>query len=1290
MTTLVLQAADAAIGGLAGTATAYAGQALTAALAGGPSGSKGPRVVDGPRLTEMNGLSSTEGAPIPRLYGRARIGGQLIWATRFEENANTSVERGASRGGKGFGSPKKASTTVTTSYSYFANLAVGLCEGPIAFVRRIWADGREIDQTRLAIRVHAGTEDQVPDPLIVAKEGADVAPAYRGLAYVVFERLPLAEFGNRVPQFSFEVVRGVDGVRQMIRSVCLIPGSTEFGYDKVPVARDLGFGASASENVHQFQRATNVTASLDWLQAICPNLRHVSLVVSWFGDDLRAGHCTVAPRVEYNSKPTIGGEWSAAGLSRAAAREVSRVDGRPAYGGTPSDDGLIRLIGELKARGLAVTLYPFTMMDIEAGNALPDPRTGEDGQPPYPWRGRITCDPAPGVAGSVDGTAEAAAQVASFFGSGSWTFRHLVLHCAGLAVAAGGVDGFVIGSELVGLTRVRSAPGTYPAVAALRALAAEARAVLGAETKIVYAADWTEYGAHVLGGGDEVRFPLDPLWADPNIDAVGIDYYPPISDWRDGPDNADAALGRSVHDVDYLRGRLGAGEAFDWYYADEAARLAQSRTPITDGTYAKPWIYRAKDLVGWWSNAHVERVGGTETAATAWVPGSKPIWLTEIGVPAVDKGPNGPNVFPDPKSSESALPPLSRGLRDDLVQVRALEAVLTRFDPALSGHQPAFNPASPVFSGRMIDPDRISVWAWDARPFPAFPDLDLVWADGANWATGHWITGRIEGAPLDRLVAALLRDYGLTPAADIPLDGFVDGYVLDRRMSARSALQPLEQLFGFDAIAAVGGIVWRGRGGRVDAALGPADLCASGDDPVLVRSRAQETDLPASIELGFTDGEGEYPRAAVGSRRLAGSSRREEAHDLAVVTRRADAQRLADIWLQDAWAGRDIAEFSLSPRRVDLEPGDVIELADASGVALHRITRIVDGATRRVSTRAVEPAIFVGFPRAGAPPRRPPAAPAISGRPEVVILDLAATPSDPPPLQYLAAAAEPWPGALAVWRRAGSEPFALVATATVPAVIGRTLGPVPPGPTSVWDRGTAFEVIVSSAALSSVSETGALAGGNLFALRGEGGWEILSAASAEMIGARSYRLSDCLRGLGGTEALAARLVPAGATIVLLDEAVVPLSTTLADLGRTFIYRIGSADRDHADPSYVELNAAVADLALKPLAPTGHCARRESEGIRLSWIRRTRRDGDNWELAEVPLGEAVERYLVDVLDGASVKRTWETSEPGLLYAAADELADLGSSQASLTLRVAQLSAVAGPGFARTVTIPILPE
>ncbi len=125
---------------------------------------------------------------------------------------------------------------------------------------------------------------------------------------------------------------------------------------------------------------------------------------------------------------------------------------------------------------------------------------------------------------------------------------------------------------------------------------------------------------------------------------------------------------RSIYALNYLTGNLRGGEGFDWYYASGADRDAQVRSPITDGA-GKPWVFRYKDIKSWWLNAHYDRPGGVESGTpTDWVPQSKPFWLMEIGCPAVDKGANQPNVFVDPKSSETALPYYSRGSRDDVMQ----------------------------------------------------------------------------------------------------------------------------------------------------------------------------------------------------------------------------------------------------------------------------------------------------------------------------------------------------------------------------------------------------------------------------------------------------------------------------------------------------------------------------------------------------------------------------------------------------------------------------------------------
>jgi len=1240
------------------------------------------RAVDGPRLADLTLMASTAGAPIPRVYGRVRLSGQVIWATNLEEVVNTSSDTTRS-GGKGMGGGASVTTT-TTTYSYFANIAVGLCEGPIGAVLRVWADGKPLDLSGLTLRTYAGDEGQTPDPLIVAKEG-DV-PAYRGLAYVVFERLPLENFGDRIPQLSFEVVRPIGKLEKMTRAVTLIPGSTEFGYESATVVQTLGPGQSAPENRHVTIAASDVIASLDELQAVAPNLARVAVVVTWFGTDLRAAQCRVVPKVDSAIKETYGATWSVAGLDRASAQLVSQIEGRPAFGGTPSDQSVLDLIAELKARGLKVTLYPFLMMDIAADNAFTDPWTGAATQPAYPWRGRITCDPAPGQAGSPDGASAAADQVNALFGGGadSWNYHTMILHYASVAADAGGVDAFMIGSELKSLTRVRSASGVYPAVDALMSLAAEVKAIVGAGTVVTYGADWTEYGAHVVdGGANEVRFPLDKLWASPSIDALGIDYYAPLADWRDRGDQLDAALTDDAHRVAYLAGNLAAGEAYDWYYADQAARDAQTRTPITDGL-GRPWLFRQKDIWNFWSQPHVERVCGAEvTTPTAWVPQSKPVWLTEIGCPAVDKGANQPSVFPDPKSSESGLPFYSDGTRDDLIQRRYLEAVLGALDPAFG--DATLNPVSPVYGGRMIAPDGIHLWTWDARPYPVFPAASDVWSDAGNWETGHWLTGRLGAAPLDALVAAILADSDIGDADSTALGEGPQGYVVDRPMAPRAMLDPLALAYAFDAVEIDGVLRFVQRGGAPVAEIAEEDLVLPDEQPPAQSTRTQESDLPREVTIGFTDIDADYQPGVANSRRLAGRATRTSHADLAVVTDLLRAQRRAEIWLQDLWAGREAANFALPPSMLALTPADVAGLTVNGRRRLVELKQISDAESRATVANSIDPEVFA-VPLAPLQ-RRAPAIPAASGPPHALVLDLPSlTDEQLPVLSRLAAFADPWPGPVAVWESTDGIGYSRVAVAAAPCIVGETLDDLPAGPTARWHN-AGLRVQLYGGGLSSISDDALFAGGNAAAVRrADGAWEVIQFANAELVGARTYFLSRLLRGQGGSEWAMGVPLPAGAPFVLLDANVVTIASGLGALERELQLRVVAANRDHGDVTALALSATPQATTLMPLTPVHVKASRDGDGVTFTWIRRTRIDGDSW-VGEVPLGEDSEQYALDILSGASVVRTLSALTPSVLYAATDQLADFGTPQSTLHVRVAQVSATVGRGFPTDVTLTL---
>lgn len=193
MATLVLTAIGSVVGGpIGGAIGATIGNAIDRNILFKPKGREGPR------LTELKLQTSSYGTQIPRLFGTMRIGGCVIWSTDLIESRSTSSN--------GKGQPS------TTNYSYSASFAVALSARAILGVGRIWADGKLLRgsggdfKSATGFRLHLGDEAQAIDPLIAAAEGAGLAPAHRGVAYAVFEHFQLADYGNRIPSLTFEVI----------------------------------------------------------------------------------------------------------------------------------------------------------------------------------------------------------------------------------------------------------------------------------------------------------------------------------------------------------------------------------------------------------------------------------------------------------------------------------------------------------------------------------------------------------------------------------------------------------------------------------------------------------------------------------------------------------------------------------------------------------------------------------------------------------------------------------------------------------------------------------------------------------------------------------------------------------------------------------------------------------------------------------------------------------------------------------------------------------------------------
>ena len=458
------------------------------------------------------------GEAIPLIFGTNRVNGKIIWAKQIKELRNESSEA------KYFNNDKLKSIAHITNCQYYFSFALSLCEGEITEIGRVWANDRLINLGDYKFRLYMGCEEQDADQLIL-ESNQNQAPAFRGLAYIVFEDLPLADFGDSIPILSFEIIRKPNiskaSVEDLVSAMVIIPGSGEYVYDTIiqhKIIKDSR-GEEISRSVinsHNYRKLANSVHSLNQLQLICNNLKWVAPVVCWFGDDLDAGNCRIRPGIEFN-EPNIDytETWQVGAYDRSNAMIISRDElNNPVYGGSVSDASLLRYLTELRNRDLKIMFYPMFLMDISG----------------KPWRGHLTGEPG---------------AVAEFF-TKNQGYNEFILHYANLV--KNHIDAFVIGSELIGLTKVRQEQH-FPGVDELVKLVKQVKDIVG-NVKVLYAADWSEYH-HTEGGW----YNLDPLWASPYLDYIGIDAYFPVT----------RSSSSQILSPEINQG-FQAGEGYDFYY----------------------------------------------------------------------------------------------------------------------------------------------------------------------------------------------------------------------------------------------------------------------------------------------------------------------------------------------------------------------------------------------------------------------------------------------------------------------------------------------------------------------------------------------------------------------------------------------------------------------------------------------------------------------------------------------------------------------------------------------------
>ena len=1185
MAQLGVAGAGAVVGGIAGS---FVGMPMLGAQIGWALGGVAGALLfptkqpdqHGPRLSDLSVQTSGYGVPVAVVAGQAKIAGNVIWATEVEERETTR------RQGKGGGGPK------TVTYSYYQSWAVGLCEWLLppsnAEVLRIWMDtilvydttgGSEVTQVPgLVWRFHGGSEAQLPDALIEAKLGVGHAPAHRGMAYVVFEDVPLDRFGNRMPNVTVELV--ADAARTFPEITSTAPASSIWS---VPRFRDAKAGVA-----------------VDWARGrIYMGLRET-------GSDVLDG-------IRVLDLVTL----------------------------TPITEALMSDIAEPLGLSAAAGSLGAAMLTMGQDGYL----YASGAEVPYNW-----CP----VLLKIDPDALRAVHS---FGNGVFTFadgpaQH---HGPDLRVhlqvprLTGKPRNFMFSAHHVA------------AVPLLKIIDTDwMEFVWGTETNLDPELDVLyQFGGNgrEFGACEGRRDPLTgtDLWfLNSSVDAGGGEGY--LYVYR--------------FEVSSGAGYLGGGATMGMRLTLVATILASTLEAGASQMRIKNVDYDAGD------ETLVVTVQATTNRVLKLARDGSLVWMSE----AINATGNAAN----PAMGRSRMLGVNYGL--------PAFGLL-----ALGNGQSVVNQAGTISGGYQH-------WTFDGLSDAVFisqepGDVPKIKRIALNRL------GAVDLSVAD-VVEALGERAGLAAAdmnvsdIDLPLRG----YVLARPMSARDAMTPLLAYVQADAAEVDDVLVFRRRGGAVDATIAYDDIVR--EDPsasVLEEQRAQDAELPREVSVRYLDIQRGWEQNAQTWRRPASPTRTmggtaSATMDLPIPLTADEAKTVARRMCIATWRERTKLTLAVLPRHLRLVPTDVVNVETRDGAMIrcrvlpanlgaNWVTRLdlvtEDAAAYGLTATAdsgagwIEPTMPVPYYT------------------RLIVPNLALVDDDDDLGQtglreYAFACAYDgarWRG-VTLFRSADYSAWTQIGGVTAPVGWGMVdVAAAAPASPWIWDEAASLVVSMMDGDLDSATALEVLNGANMAALVGsDGNAEIIQFRDATLGSDGRYTLTGLLRGRRGTEdQIAAR--SAGDAFILLDGTRFQFAAGSTEATATrFLRAVGLYET--IDTAAITVTKAARGRAERPYAPARIAGSRDGfQNLTITWARRTRVGGEWLDgTGTVKLSEASEAYEVEIMNGGAVERTITgLTSATATYSSVDQYNDFGSVQAAVTVRVYQLSNIMGRGIAAEATV-----
>lgn len=452
-----------------------------------------------------------------------------------------------------------------------------------------------------------------------------------------------------------------------------------------------------------------------------------------------------------------------------------------------------------------------------------------------------------------------------------------------------------------------------------------------------------------------------------------------------------------------------------------------------------------------------------------------------------------------------------------------------------------------------------------------------------------------------------------------------------------------------------------------------------------------ETTLPRSIQLEYIDSSRDDQVGVQRSRRHFGKAKSDIVLRVPVVLSAQQAARAADNALYSLWMDRTTFKFSLPPKYLLAEPGDVATVAARGFTHTLQFIQIEIGANLgiRAVAKTYASSVF-GSQRSGTAgeydnslTQMP-----LPGSTTAVCLNLPAQNESQDNLGFFVGASgenESWKGCTVYQSLDSGATYTPLDTIPMYSIIGECDTILPDASTTTrWDTTSTVDVTLVKGELTSISDEEVLLGGNLISIGGE----LIQFAIATLIGSKKYRLSRLLRGRRGTEAGASGHAAYERFALISSLKYVSIAANRLNMSHSLKFV----------PSGVNIDTEVAipfvptGETKRPFSPCWGLAVRDSGNVNISWVRRDRLGQELPSDVDLRFSESFERWIVNIYDaaGTTVVRTYTVDNDFQALGQATRLKQYPSSDIAvdypgglpavggLKIEVCQWSALVGNG------------